>query len=161
MKAGGEQKDVEGSLCSFVDDHIVHGIELRRAQNVRMLLFGKNLRARARELSLTDAEVARRAGLNERRYGFYVTGEREPDLATLVRIASVLQTSVDCLLSDEDDHSETQDRESAELLSALASLDEHHRSLLLRTAETFVAHMRMAANSDPKRGKKKSAKTSR
>lgn len=64
-----------------------------------MELFGRSFRKRARELSLSDTEVARRAGLNERRYGFCVTGEREPDLATLIRISQVLQTSVDSLLA--------------------------------------------------------------
>jgi transcriptional regulator with XRE-family HTH domain len=64
-----------------------------------MMQFGKNLRQRARELGLTDAEVAKRAGLNARRYGFYVTAEREPDLTTLLRIAQVLQISVDELLT--------------------------------------------------------------
>ena len=36
------------------------------------------------QLGLSDAEVARRAGLSERRYGYYATGEREPNLATLL-----------------------------------------------------------------------------
>lgn len=59
-------------------------------QNVRMQPFGNNLRRRTKELGLTDAEVARRMGVSERRYGFYVTGDREPDLATLLRIADIL-----------------------------------------------------------------------
>ena len=42
--------------------------------------------------------MARRSGLSERRYSNYVTGRREPDLATLVRIAAVLQTTPDRLL---------------------------------------------------------------
>jgi transcriptional regulator with XRE-family HTH domain len=52
--------------------------------------FAKRLRQRARELGLSDAEVARRAGLTERRYGHYATGTREPNLATLLRICEVL-----------------------------------------------------------------------
>ena len=51
-----------------------------------MRIFAQRIRERARELGLSDAEVARRAGLSERRYGYYATGEREPNLATLVRI---------------------------------------------------------------------------
>ena len=46
--------------------------------------------ASARELGLSDAEVARRAGLSERRYGYYATGEREPNLATLVPKTAIL-----------------------------------------------------------------------
>ena len=51
------------------------------------------------ELELSNAEVARRIGLSERRYAHYVTGAREPDLATLVQIAKVLETTPNELLS--------------------------------------------------------------
>lgn len=60
--------------------------------------FALNLRRRAEQLGISNAEVARRAGLSDRRYGNYVSGVREPDLSTLVRIADVLGISVDELL---------------------------------------------------------------
>ena len=63
-----------------------------------METFANNLRKRAEELGISNAEAARRADLSERRYGNYVSGRREPDLATLVRIAQVLQTTPDALL---------------------------------------------------------------
>jgi len=63
-----------------------------------MDLFAANLRARAAALNLSNAEAARRAGLNERRYFHYVSGAREPDLATLVKIAKALGTTPDALL---------------------------------------------------------------
>lgn len=63
-----------------------------------MLPFASNLRRRAEELGISNAEVARRVGLSERRYANYVSGKREPDLATLVRIAEVLGTSPNSLL---------------------------------------------------------------
>lgn len=62
-------------------------------------MFATNLRKRAEELGISNAEVARRAGLSERRYGNYVSGRREPDLTTLVRIAAVLATTPNDLLS--------------------------------------------------------------
>ena len=66
-----------------------------------METFAQRIRERARELGLSDAEVARRAGLSERRYGYYATGEREPNLATLIRICEVLgATPNDLLLSE-------------------------------------------------------------
>jgi transcriptional regulator with XRE-family HTH domain len=37
-------------------------------------------------------------GLSERRYGYYATGEREPNLATLVRICEVLAATPNDLL---------------------------------------------------------------
>ncbi len=63
-----------------------------------MKIFASRLRDRAEELALSNAEVGRRSGLGERRYAHYVSGAREPDLATLVRIAAVLQTTADDLL---------------------------------------------------------------
>lgn len=67
-------------------------------QFVPMDLFASRLRERAAELGIAHAEAARRAGLSERRYSHYVSGIREPDLATLVRIAEALQTTPDVLL---------------------------------------------------------------
>jgi transcriptional regulator with XRE-family HTH domain len=72
-----------------------------REQNVRMETFAHRIRERARELGLSDAEVARRAGLSERRYGYYATGEREPNMATLVRICEVLAATPNDLLQPE------------------------------------------------------------
>ena len=60
--------------------------------------FALNLKRRAEQLGISNAEVARRAGLSDRRYGNYVSGVREPDLSTLVRIADALGISVDELL---------------------------------------------------------------
>lgn len=60
---------------------------------------GSRLRSRALELGLSDAEVARRAGLTPTRYGHYVSDYREPDLATLVRICRVLGLRPDELLA--------------------------------------------------------------
>src|SRR5690349_7208236 len=113
------------------------------AQNVRMEQFGKNLRLRARQLDLSDAEVARRAGLNERRYGFYVTGEREPDLATLLKIAGVLQSSVDDLLGSTKSSGVSKKAAlQAKLVSAAQSLEQANLELLVKTAEAFADHQR-------------------
>lgn len=60
--------------------------------------FSSRLRQRAKELGISHAEAARRSGLSERRYAHYVSGIREPDLATLVRIARALQTTPNALL---------------------------------------------------------------
>jgi transcriptional regulator with XRE-family HTH domain len=66
-----------------------------------MQVFAQRIRERARELGLSDAEVARRAELSERRYGYYATGEREPNLATLIRICEVLAAKPNDLLLSE------------------------------------------------------------
>ncbi|WP_367718311.1 helix-turn-helix transcriptional regulator [Nitratireductor sp. GISD-1A_MAKvit] len=110
-------------------------------QNVRMQQFGNNLRRRAKELGLTDAEVARRVGSSERRYGFYVTGDRESDLATLLRIANVLQVDADRLLRPWDEAEPSKaDRLIAQIQSSAAALPGDRFQLLADVAATFAAH---------------------
>lgn len=89
-----------------------------------MELFASNLRKRAEQLGISHAEVARRAGLSETRYGNYVSGRREPDLATLVRIASVLATTPNDLLSDHVDRTQQSQalRIRARIVAASAAL---------------------------------------
>lgn len=65
---------------------------------VRMDIFASKLKDRAAELGISNAEAARRSGLSERCYAHYASGAREPDLATLVRIAQSLGTTPDVLL---------------------------------------------------------------
>lgn len=104
-----------------------------------MVRFGKNLRARAKELGLSDAEVARRCGLNERRYGFYVTGDREPDLATLARIAGVLDCSIDKLIGDDVTRVEGGSRSLplSKLISACQTLPDTELDLLVILANAL------------------------
>lgn len=88
--------------------------------------FGARLVARARELGLSNAEVARRAGLSERRFGNYATDTREPDLQTLAVLARVLGISADELLGV---RVATEDRRArdgiiARINAALGTLDE-------------------------------------
>lgn len=85
--------------------------EARRSEQfVPMKIFAERLKGRAAVLGLSNAEVARRIGLSERRYGHYVSGGREPDLATLVRIARVLGTSPNHLLGFDDEESKSSKR---------------------------------------------------
>ena len=61
---------------------------------VPMETLSQRLRERARHLGISNAEAARRVGLDERRYAHYASGRREPDLATLVRKRELGDTSI-------------------------------------------------------------------
>ena len=63
-----------------------------------MKIFTERLKQRAVDLGISNAQAARRAHLLERRYANYTTGEREPDLSTLAKIARVLETTPNYLL---------------------------------------------------------------
>ena len=60
--------------------------------------WGGRLKARARALGLSDADVARALGLAQRRYSAYVNGTREPSFETFTRICRALRTTPDAML---------------------------------------------------------------
>jgi len=106
-----------------------------------MQVLGEQLRRRARELDLTDAEVARRAGLSPRRYGNYVTGDREPDLQTLARICKVLTATPNQLLGFDDAKSakkkSERDRLIDKLLATAQLLNDSQLKLAIRHMEVI------------------------
>jgi transcriptional regulator with XRE-family HTH domain len=107
-----------------------------------MLVFGERLRHRAEELGLSDAEVARRAGLSARRYGHYVTGNREPDLQTLVRICGVLNTTPNQLLGLSEAKAGKRRSEREKLVDRLVTaanvLEDSQLKLAVRQVEAIV-----------------------
>jgi len=106
-----------------------------------MELLAKRLRERARQLELSDGEVARRAGLSERRYGHYVRGTREPDFATLLRICAVLDvTPNDLLLAAAPKRPSGHDRLLSRLVATFRLLDAEDAKLALRLVEALLEH---------------------
>lgn len=103
--------------------------------------FAKRLRERARELELSDAEVARRAGLAERRYGHYVRGVREPDFETLLRICDVLDlTPNDLLITAELVAPAAHDRWLSRLNATARKLETDDLRLAVRQIEALLEH---------------------
>ncbi len=93
-------------------------------------------------LGISNAEAARRCGLDERRYGHYVSGRREPDLATLVRIATTLGTTPNWLLgvSADDGLVTRRSGHTDRLTFAAQSLPEKELGLLVTLAEAMARH---------------------
>ena len=100
--------------------------------------FANNLRRRASELGISNAEVARRADLSERRYGNYVTGRRQPDFTTLLRIAEVLETSPNVLLGIADQSLPGKDPLRDRINAALAALGEADKELIAACTDAIV-----------------------
>lgn len=102
--------------------------------------LAQSLRRRAKELELSHAEVARRAGVSERRYGHYVAGRNEPDLATLLRIANVLQTSPNVLLGFDIEADKSKRRLLTERLNvAIHAMDDKELEITVIQAEAVAA----------------------
>lgn len=108
-----------------------------------MEVFADNLRRRASELGLSNAEVARRVGLAERRYANYAIGRREPDLATLVRIADTLGLTADELLRPANPHPESNSTDELRTRLALAArvLEERDLHSVVVQVEALAAQV--------------------
>jgi transcriptional regulator with XRE-family HTH domain len=113
----------------------------------------ERLKLRAKELGLADAEVARRTGLDPRRYGHYVLGRREPDAATLVRIARVLKTTPDGLLLSQPEAGTPRSRALARLLSAAQVLDDRDLDSIVAQVEAVVELRQSRPTKRRRRGK--------
>ena len=97
--------------------------------------MGERLKTRIRTLGLTDAEVARRAGLSETRFAHYTRDRREPDYSTLVRICRLLATTPDVLLDFDASPGSDEATSLRDRLQAIAmTMDEP----MLRTAVEVV-----------------------
>lgn len=92
---------------------------------------------------MSNAEVARRAGLSERRYGNYVSGRREPDLATLVKIASVLATTPNDLLASSTSATPSGELAKQRTFAALAALRADDLERVSIMVEALVAAKRV------------------
>lgn len=64
-------------------------------------IFPQRLTALLAERNMTQLELAARIGVTRAAMSRYVSGEREPRLVTLVRIAEELDVNVDDLLAEE------------------------------------------------------------
>lgn len=68
--------------------------------------FSKRLNATRREKGFTALAVATELGIELRSYRNYESGNREPSLATLVKLADLLEVSTDYLLCRGEDLSD-------------------------------------------------------
>lgn len=106
------------------------------------------MRARARDLGWSDAEVARRVGLKQTRYANYVTDRHEPDLATFVRICSVLGASASDLLGQTTGDVDEATRLRRKVEAAMAALDPSALSVLVTVVDGLVARTSPASPDD-------------
>lgn len=59
-----------------------------------------NLKKRREELSLTQKQVADMLNIDQRLYQYYEAGQTKPNVDTAIKIAEVLQTTVEKLFKD-------------------------------------------------------------
>ena len=111
------------------------------------------MRARARDLGWSDAEVARRLGLAQNRYANYVTDRHEPDLATLVRICLVLGTSPDWLLGTAARSQGTDDTLKTRIFACVQALDGDSLLVASTVLDALLARAKSMGLAEPEKHK--------
>lgn len=107
--------------------------------------WGERLRSRAQELGWSDAEVARRIGIPQRRYSTYVNMTREPNFADLMRICAVLGTTPDHVLGGVEPSGD--EHITGRAVAALRRMPPQHQKLALVSLEA-MASIEIGKNSD-------------
>lgn len=103
-----------------------------------MDVFAQNIKTRAKELDLANAEVARRLGLSERRYAHYVSGRNEPDLAMIIKIAKVLDTTPHALLGWETNKQSPREVLESKMLSIARAMSNEDLETTIAQADALV-----------------------
>ncbi|NBC33927.1 MAG: helix-turn-helix domain-containing protein [Alphaproteobacteria bacterium] len=109
-----------------------------------MRVIARKLRQRAKDLGLSHAEIARRAGLAENRFGNYANDERLPDFEAIIRLSAVLDTTPNYLIGFEDIPGPEPGRAHwlARLQAAAAVLADEDLELAVKQIEVLIAHRR-------------------
>ena len=102
------------------------------------------MRARAQELGLADAEVARRLDISQSRYANYIADIRQPDFATFLRICSVLAITPNQILGVEPDAAPANeaDRLRQRIVSAIGSMDEAQLSTVVKIVDAMTSELK-------------------
>lgn len=85
-----------------------------------MSVFSENLRKRVALLGLSGAEAARKVGVTERSFAFYLSGRNEPKLPLLAKIARTFGTTPNELLGFGDDQKPSKRSELIDRLTTAA-----------------------------------------
>ena len=64
-------------------------------------MLSATLKEKRLDAGLTQVEVAKALGISSRAYQHYEMGSREPNIATLVRLADLFNVSLDSLIGRE------------------------------------------------------------
>ncbi|MDL2207046.1 helix-turn-helix domain-containing protein [Eubacteriales bacterium OttesenSCG-928-N13] len=93
------------------------------------IAFGKRIRARRKELRLTQAQLAKMSDISLAFIGHIERGGRKASIETLLHIASSLETTPDALLCDSivtKDHAGLFAADNAELLVKIQKMIDEH-----------------------------------
>jgi len=106
--------------------------------------FGDRIKARRTELGMTQEALAERAGISKGFLSDVENGKRNVSAETLRDLATVLNRTLDFLMSGEE--SESKSRETVQIPPALADLAERENIPFPKLIKLMNARQQIAAN---------------
>lgn len=106
-----------------------------------MRVLADKLKQRAETLGISNAEAARRVGMEERAYAHYVADRRDPSLTTLIKIAERLGSTPNALLGVEEEYltNDTKNKLANRFVAAANLLTEEELEICVIQAEALAA----------------------
>lgn len=101
-------------------------------------MLSERLRILRTERGLQQAEIAEKLNINKVNYNRYELGNRDPDYATLEKLADFFDVSIDYLLRGKILTSEIKTKDEKDIAKKLADLTDEERALAVPVIKSLL-----------------------
>ena len=108
--------------------------------------FSERLKNRRKKVGLTQVDVAGKLGISQQAYASWERGVKKPTQENLVKIAQILNVSIDYLVGNSDEHLKEDELDNVELLFRMNSngLTEEEKAIFKKELIEFMEKRKKA-----------------
>lgn len=110
------------------------------------MAFAERLKELRKQAHLTQVELAKRLGIGQSSYADWERGKKKPTQENLVKIAQILNVSIDYLVGNSDEHLKEDELDNVELLFRMNSngLTEEEKAIFKKELIEFMEKRKKA-----------------
>jgi len=105
--------------------------------------FGKKLKGCREAKGLSQAKLAKEAGLHHSIIGRYEREEAKPTIDVVIKLASILDTTVGFLLGETEDRDLLKDPAMLQRLNEIEKMDSEDKSHILHVIDGFIKSVKL------------------
>ena len=108
--------------------------------------FAERLKTLRKQVKLTQAQIAEKLNISQQAYASWERGAKKPTQENLVKIAQVLNVSIDYLVGNSDEHLKEDELDNVELLFRMNSngLTEEEKAIFKKELIEFMEKRKKA-----------------
>ncbi|MDB8616807.1 helix-turn-helix domain-containing protein [Streptococcus parasanguinis] len=108
--------------------------------------FAERLKTLRKQVKLTQAQIAEKLNISQQAYASWERGAKKPTQDNLVKIAQVLNVSIDYLVGNSDEHLKEDELDNVELLFRMNSngLTEEEKAIFKKELIEFMEKRKKA-----------------